>query len=152
MIVDYVRNRQQTFINLSSIGTGGRARTVLGGLAILLTLLVLTPTVMGAGAGRGNASEADLVRLSEILGAVHHLREVCNANEGQLWRGKMQELLRLEDPDAALKELLIARFNRAYHQHRLAYSRCTGQARSDAARLLDEGAALTDRLAAGSRG
>ena len=125
-------------------------RSILGGLAVLLTLLLLTPTAMGA--GRSNASEEDLVRLSEILGAVHHLREVCNANEGQLWRGKMQALLRLEDPDAALKELLIARFNRAYHQHRLAYSRCTGQARADAARLLDEGAALTDRLAAGSRG
>ena len=118
MIIDYVRNRQQKLINLSSIGTIELGRAILAGAAVLLTLLVLMPAAMGA--TRSTASEADLVRLSEILGAVHHIREVCNANEGQLWRGKMQELLKLEAPDAALKELLIARFNRAYHQYRLA--------------------------------
>ncbi|MBG51623.1 MAG: TIGR02301 family protein [Rhodobiaceae bacterium] len=150
MIIDYVRNRQQKLINLSSIGTIELGRAILAGAAVLLTLLVLMPAAMGA--TRSTASEADLVRLSEILGAVHHIREVCNANEGQLWRGKMQELLKLEAPDAALKELLIARFNRAYHQYRLAYTRCTGQARTDATRLLDEGAALTERLAARIRG
>ncbi|MEQ9520036.1 MAG: TIGR02301 family protein [Parvibaculum sp.] len=150
MIIDYVRNRQQKLINLSSIGTGELTRAVLGGAAVLLTLLLLMPAAMGA--TRSSTSESDLVRLSEILGAVHHLREVCNANEGQLWRGKMQELLKLEEPSTDLKELLIARFNRAYHQHRQAYARCTGQARTDATRLLDEGAALTDRLAARTRG
>jgi uncharacterized protein (TIGR02301 family) len=29
-----------------------------------------------------------LLRLSEILGAVHYLRELCGANEGQSWRDR----------------------------------------------------------------
>ena len=34
-----------------------------------------------------------LFRLSEILGAVHYLRELCGAEEGQLWRERMSELV-----------------------------------------------------------
>ena len=30
-----------------------------------------------------------LFRLSEILGAVHYLRELCGAEEGQQWRERM---------------------------------------------------------------
>lgn len=150
MMLDFARNRQQSLVDLSAFGTKAVRRPLLA-LAVLLTLvLAFAPTAHGA--GRGPGSEAELTRLSEILGAVHHLRQVCNANEGQLWRMKMQELLKLEHPDANLKELMVSRFNRAYHQHRLAYSRCTGQARADLVRFLDEGAALTERLAAGANG
>lgn len=150
MMLDYVRNHQQNLIDLSSFGTRSLFRPVLGLFVLFLTIAVLSQTAIAA--GRSSASESDLVRLSEILGAVHHLREVCNSNEGQLWRMKMQELLKLEQPSDELKELMIARFNRTYHQHRLAYPRCTGQARGDIARFLDEGAALTQLLAAKSRG
>jgi uncharacterized protein (TIGR02301 family) len=150
MMLDYVRNRQQNLVDLSSCGTKSLARPFLGLFVLFLMFGVLSQAAIGA--GRSSASETDLVRLSEILGAVHHLREVCNANEGQLWRMKMQELLKLEAPANDLKELMIARFNRTYHQHRLAYPRCTGQARTDISRFLDEGAALSQLLAAKSRG
>ena len=32
----------------------------------------------------------DLQRLSEILGALHFLRGICNSNEGQKWRNEAQ--------------------------------------------------------------
>jgi len=150
MMLDYVRNRQQNWVDLSTFGTRPLLRPALVLFVFFLTFSALSQTAFGA--GRSSASDRDLVRLSEILGAVHHLREVCNANEGQLWRLKMQELIRLEQPDENLKELMVARFNRTYHQHRLAYSRCTGLARTDIARFLDEGAALTEMLAAKSQG
>ena len=37
-----------------------------------------------------------LLRLSEILGAVHYLRELCGAEEGQQWRERMSELVQSE--------------------------------------------------------
>ena len=150
MMLDYVRNRQQSLVDLSAFGTRTLARPIVGFLALFLVLFALSQSVLGA--GRSSASDEDLIRLSEILGAVHHLREVCNAHEGQLWRMKMQELLKLEKPSGDVKEVMVAHFNRTYHQHRLAYPRCTGQARTDVTRFLDEGAALADRLAARTRG
>ena len=40
--------------------------------------------------------EPDLMRLSEILGALQYLRALCGANEGQKWREQMQALLDAE--------------------------------------------------------
>ncbi|AWY99860.1 MAG: TIGR02301 family protein [Rhodobiaceae bacterium] len=150
MMLDYVRNRQQRLVDLSQIGTKQLMRPAMGLAALLMVSLAFAGSANGE--TRSGASEGEMVRLAEILGAVHHLREVCNANEGQLWRSKMQDLLRHEKPSTDMKELMVARFNRAYHQHRLAYPRCTGQARTDAARFLDEGSGLAQRLAARTRG
>jgi uncharacterized protein (TIGR02301 family) len=41
-----------------------------------------------------------LMRLSEILGAVHYLRELCGANDGQAWRDRMKELMDAEGSTA----------------------------------------------------
>ena len=41
-----------------------------------------------------------LMRLSEVLGAVHYLRELCGANDGQIWRERMQELMNAEGSSA----------------------------------------------------
>ena len=40
--------------------------------------------------------DAKLLRLAEILGAVHYLRELCGAQEGQLWREQMKEIVKNE--------------------------------------------------------
>ena len=52
-----------------------------------------------------------LLRLSEILGALHHLRPLCGAAEGQLWRQKMGALLTAQDPSPDDRRRLIERFN-----------------------------------------
>lgn len=127
---------------------GTPVRRHLRASAFVAALLAVVLVADAHARSESGSADNNLVRLAEILGAVHHLREVCGANEGQLWRGKMQELLRLERPDDNLKELMVSRFNRAYHQHRQAYPRCTVQARSDIDRFLDEGAGLSGRLAA----
>src|SRR5215470_13225169 len=40
--------------------------------------------------------DRDLQRLSEILGALHFLRGVCNSDEGQKWRTEAQALIDAE--------------------------------------------------------
>src|SRR5579871_5950967 len=41
-----------------------------------------------------------LLRLAEILGTLHYLRELCGANEGQVWRDQMRELVNSEGTNA----------------------------------------------------
>ena len=45
------------------------------------------------------AYEAQMLRLSEALGALHYLRNLCGADEGALWRDEMQKLIDAEQPD-----------------------------------------------------
>ena len=53
-----------------------------------------------------------LMRLAEILGAVHYLRELCGAQEGQLWRDQMKEILKNEGTTAVRRAKLVNSFNR----------------------------------------
>ena len=48
-----------------------------------------------------------LMRLAEILGAVHYLRELCGAQEGQIWRDQMKEILRNEGTTAVRRAKLV---------------------------------------------
>src|SRR5690606_31765765 len=75
-------------------------------------LLLLALTVTGSAVAQETRRpdppyESDIVRLSEILGALHYLRELCGADEGQLWRDKMAELLEAETPADARRAKLI---------------------------------------------
>jgi len=66
---------------------------------ILAALLVLgSPLAPGwapspAAAQQAVPFDGDLRRLAEILGALHYLRELCGAAEGQKWRNEMQQLV-----------------------------------------------------------
>src|SRR5262249_7353146 len=51
--------------------------------------------------------DAKLLRLAEILGAVHYLRELCGAQEGQLWRDQMKEILKNEGSAGARRAKLV---------------------------------------------
>ena len=56
--------------------------------ALLLAAATASGAVGQAGLGAADSKPYDdrLMRLSEILGAVHYLRELCGANDGQAWR------------------------------------------------------------------
>lgn len=99
---------------------------------------------------RDAAYNADLIRLSELLGAIHYLRELCETQDGQLWRNKMAELIKNEEPEEDQRQLMISHFNISYHRYQNAYSRCTEQAARDVNGFIAEGEALALRLANGS--
>ena len=73
--------------------------------------------------------ESDLQRLSEILGALHYLRDICGAREGQAWRNEMQALVDAEAPSGERRERLIAAFNRGYRGFQQTFRSCTPAAR-----------------------
>lgn len=87
-----------------------------------------------------------LMRLSEILGAVHYLRELCGNNDGQLWRERMRELVEGEGTTAQRRSRLTKSFNDGYRSYSRTYQSCTPTAQVAITRFLSEGAQLADGL------
>lgn len=122
--------------------------------AILAAALALPVTGSVDGAAMAQAAPAvdgkpyddRLLRLSEILGAVHYLRELCGANDGQLWRDRMRELMDAEGASALRRARLTRSFNNGYRSYSRTYSSCTQPAQTAITRFLAEGAELADNL------
>ena len=94
------------------------------------------------------AYQADLLRLSEILGAVQFLRDLCGTKEGALWRDQMQALIDAEPPASEEQARMIDRFNRGYESYRSVYRICTDSARLAVDSYLQEGARIAAEIAA----
>jgi uncharacterized protein (TIGR02301 family) len=87
--------------------------------------------------------EAQLLRLSEILGAVHYLRKLCDSNEGDLWRDQMQAILDAEQPSPIRRARFVDQFNRGYESFRSVYRSCTPAAALAIDKYMDEGVKIT---------
>jgi uncharacterized protein (TIGR02301 family) len=92
--------------------------------------------------------DGDLQRLAEILGALHYLRGICGANDGQKWRNEMQALLDAETPSGERRNRLQVRFNRGYRGFQQTYRTCTPAADLVIWRYLDEGAKISREITA----
>ncbi len=90
--------------------------------------------------------DAQLLRLSEILGAVHYLRELCGQNDGQTWRDQMRELTNAEGASALRKARLVENFNKGYRGYSRTYRTCNRSAIIAINRFIDQGAAITGVL------
>jgi uncharacterized protein (TIGR02301 family) len=87
-----------------------------------------------------------LMRLSEILGAVHYLRELCGNSDGQLWRERMRDIMEGEGSSALRRAKLTRSFNNGYRSYSRTYQSCTPSAQTAIDRFLTEGTQLADAL------
>lgn len=140
--------------------TGARAgrRPVRCAAAGFRVLLAVAGGLAMAGASEVRAQAVDtkpyddqLLRLAEILGAVHYLRELCSANDGQLWRDRMRELIDTEGATALRRARLTRSFNQGYRSYRRTYATCTPTAQSSIERFLAEGIEIGDGLVKNAR-
>ncbi|MET3661325.1 TIGR02301 family protein [Aquamicrobium ahrensii] len=90
--------------------------------------------------------EPGLMRLAEILGSLHFLRNLCGES-GPEWRNQMERLLESENPDPERRARFIASFNRGYRSFGEAYKSCTPSAVAAINRYMKEGEALTRDIA-----
>ncbi len=88
-----------------------------------------------------------LMRLAEILGAVHYLRELCSANDGQRWREHMRTLIDAETASAQRKARITRSFNQGYRSYSRTYTTCTPSAQTAIDRFMTEGAEISEGLA-----
>lgn len=94
----------------------------------------------------GKPYDERLMRLSEILGAVHYLRELCGANDGSMWRDRMREIMEGEGSSALRRAKLTRSFNNGYRSYSRTYQSCTPSAQTAIARFLAEGSEIADTL------
>jgi uncharacterized protein (TIGR02301 family) len=121
---------------------------------------VVPGTVPGAAPGQTAAApkpaardqpapyDRDLERLSEILGALHFLRGICNSDEGQKWRNEAQALIDAEAPAGDRHDQMVAGFNRGYRGFQQNYRTCTPAAGAVIRRYLEEGAKIARDITA----
>ena len=95
--------------------------------------------------------DSQLFRLAELLGTLHYLRELCGANEGQVWREHMRELAASEGTSALRRAKLVESFNRGYRDYSRTYRTCTQPALLAIQRYMDQASAITDGLIANDK-
>lgn len=121
--------------------------------AMALAIVPLALPVPGGGPTMAHAAAPDtkpydekLMRLAEIMGAMHYLRELCSANDGMLWRDKMKDLLDAEGSTALRRARLTRSFNQGYRSYRRTYVSCTPTAQTSISRFLTEGVQISEGL------
>ncbi|MDX3973126.1 TIGR02301 family protein [Shinella sp.] len=132
-------------------------------LALLVSLLLTGPALAqqasgdkaaqtpGAAAVEEKPTPYDerLERLSEIIGAVHYLRNLCTDKAEDNWRASMQRLIEMEaGNEPKRQEKLTAAFNRGYRSFAAIYTACTDSAVVAEERYRNEGATLATEITA----
>jgi uncharacterized protein (TIGR02301 family) len=117
-------------------------------LSVVLIVLATSAAHAQPAAGGRPAYEADLQRLSEILGALHFLRGICGSNEGPKWRTEAQALIEAEAPTGDRHDQMVASFNRGYRGFQQSYRSCTPEAGVVIRRYLEEGAHIAREITA----
>lgn len=122
--------------------------------AALLSLILLTspfPAPQSAWAQAKRPYDPQILRLSEILGAVHYLRELCGSGDGQLWREQMRTLIGAEGSTALRRARLTRSFNNGYRSYSRTYKVCTASAKTAIERFLTEGTEIAEKLIKSNR-
>ncbi len=115
-------------------------------LRAVAVVLVLAVAPTGLRAQETAPYDDHLARLAEILGALHHLRPLCGADEPQLWRDQMSALIAADQPSSERAKRLTDRFNHAYRGLSETHRTCTEAARALIERYTAEGAALAQEV------
>ena len=115
------------------------------GLLLAVAMFVASPSHAASDAGT-KPYDKKLYRLTEILGAVHYLRELCNAEDGMVWRDQMNSIISSEGTNDFRRVTLIKQFNKGYRSYRRTYRTCTNSAQTAIDHFLAEGSKISDEL------
>lgn len=85
--------------------------------------------------------QAEMERLSEIMGSLYFLQPLCKTGEID-WRAQAADLIALDEPDEDRRQRLAGAFNTGYTGFARFYRVCTGSARAALTRLLTEAETL----------
>ncbi|HLP65926.1 MAG TPA: TIGR02301 family protein [Rhizobium sp.] len=92
--------------------------------------------------------DTQLIRLSEVIGAVQYLRNLCSGSSEPEWRRQMEKLLETETAgEPKRRERMVAAYNRGYRSFASVYTTCTRSAVTAAERYRAEGATLATEIA-----
>jgi uncharacterized protein (TIGR02301 family) len=115
--------------------------------SILAVFLIVPLALARPAAAVEPPFDAGLMRLAEVLGSLHFLRNLCG-DKGDQWRRTMEKLLSAENPEPERRARFIASFNRGYRSFEGTYTNCTASATEAIGRYTVEGENLARDLAA----
>jgi len=113
---------------------------------LAIAVVALLSAEPGRAAGVEAPFEQPLMRLAEVLGSLHYLRNLCGET-GNQWRDEMERLLASESPQPERKARFVASFNRGYRSFDGVYVACTASATEAISRYMKEGEALSRDIA-----
>jgi uncharacterized protein (TIGR02301 family) len=90
--------------------------------------------------------EPQLLRLSEILGALSYLEPLCGETTHTEWRAQTMALIQAEAKTDFIKETITGAYNHGYQGYALSYRTCTANAEKAISRFVVEGGKLTQDL------
>lgn len=114
-------------------------------LAVLVTLALATP-LLAAETVSPPPYQADVLRLSEVLGAAAYLDGLCGGPAATDWRGKMAALLDAQGLNGPARRPYVEAFNRGQRTFATAHRSCTAASRGVLERYFAEGAQLSERI------
>jgi uncharacterized protein (TIGR02301 family) len=91
--------------------------------------------------------EPQLMRLSEIMGSLAYLRDLCGARDGDSWNARMTALIEAEATTEQRRERLAGAYNKGYRGFATTYRTCTANAELVITRYLEEGGRLARDIA-----
>ncbi len=124
-------------------GIGKRAAAAL--VCLIVMHPVVSTTVLAQSASDTKPYDEKLIRLAEILGSIHFLRELCGNEDGQGWRERMRELIEAEGATALRRARLTRSFNKGYRNY-TSHSTCSESHRAAVVRFMVEGAQIAEGL------
>jgi uncharacterized protein (TIGR02301 family) len=115
--------------------------------SIFTALALIAPLALSRPAAAIDAPyEAGLMRIAEVMGSLHFLRNLCG-DKGSQWRQTMERLLAAENPEPNRRARFIASFNHGYRSFESTYTKCTASATEAIGRYTVEGENLARDLA-----
>ncbi|MGY2050061.1 TIGR02301 family protein [Methylobacterium sp. JK268] len=91
--------------------------------------------------------DKDLLRLSEIIGALSFLRDLCGQPDAAEWPARMKALIEAEGTTPGRRDRIAGAYNRGYRGYAINYRVCTPAAQEAATRFIAEGERLSTALA-----
>ena len=124
-------------------GIGKRAAAAL--VCLIAMHPIVSTSVPAQSVSDTKPYDEKLIRLAEILGSIHFLRELCGNEDGQGWRERMRELIEAEGATALRRARLTRSFNKGYRNY-TSHSTCSESHRAAVVRFMVEGAQIAEGL------
>jgi uncharacterized protein (TIGR02301 family) len=90
--------------------------------------------------------EADLMRFSEILGAVAYLDALCGSSDAAVWRGRMQALIAAQQMTPEDRRRYVDAYNRGHRTFASVHRACTERTRLVLEAYFAEGTEIAVRI------
>jgi uncharacterized protein (TIGR02301 family) len=91
--------------------------------------------------------EPQLLKLSEALGVIAFMSQLCGEPAGEAWRARAEQLIEAESATPARKERLAGAYNRGYAGHQAAHRSCNERSRAVIERKVREAKEIAQDLA-----